>query len=87
MNIYYSLQSSNFANTDIPDVNATVMINQMNYTIFKKSEKLFEYVHVFSIKLSKAISQQAKKLIQKENTKKMYAPIYPDRDKGHNTNF
>lgn len=46
----------------------------MNYTIFKKSEKLFEYV--FSIKLSKAISQQAKKLIQKENTKKMYAPIY-----------
>lgn len=59
----------------------------MNYTIFKKSEKLFEYVHVFSIKLSKAISQQAKKLIQKENTKKMYAPIYPDRDKGHNTNF
>lgn len=85
MNIYYSLQSSNFANTDIPDVNAIVMINQMNYTIFKKSEKLFEYV--FSIKLSKAISQQAKKLIQKENTKKMYAPIYPDRDKVHNTNF
>lgn len=55
MNIYYFLQLFNFVNIDIFDVNVIVMINQMNYIIFKKLEKFFEYV--FSIKLLKVILQ------------------------------